>query len=120
MSDDSTSYIDNSRTTCLCDVGRPDFLAATAIAADGSGHLVLAQVDAIGSPDIGYDPTCSAVDHEQLGALPIEYVRRLTVTRRTHRCGRRTKSGVPCQSPVARPGDACGWHRAPTNERNHA
>ena len=116
---DNASIIVDARTICLCDVGRPDCLAATAIAADGTEHLVLARVDAIGS-HVGYDPTCSAVDHEQLGALPLEYVRRITVSSRTHRCGRRTKSGAPCRTPVARPGDTCAWHRTPTNEENHA
>jgi hypothetical protein len=104
--------IDPDRTACLCDLGRPDYLAATAVAADGSEHLVLARCDALGDETVRYDHTCAAAAHDQLGALPIEYVRRITISRRrTHRCGRRTKSGTPCQTPVTRPGDACGWHR---------
>jgi hypothetical protein len=27
------------------------------------------------------------------------------------RCGRRTKSGRSCRTPVARAGDTCAWHR---------
>jgi hypothetical protein len=108
---DNANLIDDSRTRCLCDVGRDDYVAATAVAPDGSEHLLLARCDAIGDLDVRYDPTCSGVVHEQLGALPIEIVRRITISRRVNRCGRRTKSGTPCQTPVTRPGDACGWHR---------
>jgi hypothetical protein len=105
------SIVDDSRTRCLCDVGRDDYIAATAVAADGSEHLVLASCDALGDDNVTYDPMCTDVAHEQLGELPLEYARRITVSRRTHRCGRPTKSGAPCQAPVTRPGDACGWHR---------
>jgi hypothetical protein len=105
--------IDCARTTCLCDVGQPDYIAATAISADGAEHLVLAERDAINAEDARYDSTCSAVAHEQTGPLPLEFVRRLTaVARRLHRCGRRTASGGRCRIIVSRPGDACGWHRA--------
>jgi hypothetical protein len=93
---ENASLIDDSRTRCLCDVGRDDYIAATAVAADGREHLVLAQTEAIGDPDVTYDPTCADVAHEQLGALPIEVVRRITITVRTHRCGRRTgQAGHP-------------------------
>jgi putative component of membrane protein insertase Oxa1/YidC/SpoIIIJ protein YidD len=111
MTNDNANLIDDSRTRCLCDVGRDDYIAATAVAADGSEHLVLARCDALGDNNVRYDPTCSEVVHEQLGELPIEIVRKITISRRTHRCGRRTKSGTPCRTPVGRDGDACVWHR---------
>jgi hypothetical protein len=114
MTNDNTNFIDNDRTRCLCDVGQTDYLAATAVAADGSTHLLLAQVDAIGDGNVRYDPTCRDIPHEQLGTLPPEFVRSV---RRTHRCGRPTKSGAPCQTPVTRPGDTCAWHRT---EARHA
>jgi hypothetical protein len=69
---DDADLIDDARTRCLCDVGRPDYLAATAIAADGSSHLLLAQVDAIGAESVTYDASCSTVAHEQLGPLPLD------------------------------------------------
>jgi hypothetical protein len=99
------------RSACLCDVGQADYLAATAITADGDEHLVLAKHSAIGDPTVRYDSSCRDVAHEQLGALPIEYVRRLTIIRRTHRCGRRTQAGRPCRIRVAAAGDTCEWHR---------
>jgi hypothetical protein len=49
------------------------------------------------------------------GELPIEVVRRITIASRTHRCGRRTKSGQPCRVPVQHAGDTCSWHRASTD-----
>ena len=116
----NASFIDNCRTVCLCVAGCEDYVAATAIAADGSEHLVLAQLDAIGNPDVGYDPNCSAIAHEQLGALPLEYVRRITISQRTHRCGAETKAGTPCRIPVRRRGDVCSWHRTPTHRKEPA
>jgi putative component of membrane protein insertase Oxa1/YidC/SpoIIIJ protein YidD len=106
-----SDFIDPDHTACLCDVGSPDYIAAIAIGPDCDQRLILAMRDAIGDPDVRYDPTCSDVGHEQLGALPIEIVRRITISGRVNRCGRRTKSGTPCQTPVTRAGDACGWHR---------
>ena len=120
MTNNNANLIDDCRTRCLCAVGRDDYIAATAVASDGTEHLVLARCDALGDENVRYDPACTDVAHEQLGALPLEFVRRVTISQRTHRCGRPTKSGAPCRTPVARPGDACGWHCTPTNERNHA
>jgi len=118
MNNDNANLIDDDRTRCLCDVGQPDYLAATAVAADGATHLLLAQVDAIGDETVRYDPTCSAVRHEQTGPLPpgVQY-RVWQVLGNRHddrdgwRCGRPTKSGTRCRTPVHRPGDACAWHR---------
>jgi hypothetical protein len=112
---DNTSLIDNDRTACLCDVGQDDYVAATAIAADGTEHLVLAEQASINDPTVVYDPTCSDVAHEQPGPLPLDVVKRITIAERTHRCGRRTKSGAPCRTSVTRAGDCCAWHRTRAN-----
>ena len=113
MTHDHNNLMDPDHTRCLCDVGAPDYLAATAVAADGSSHLLLARAEDIGVESATYDPTCSTVAHEQLGPLPLEVVRRITATRRQARlfCGRPTKSGRPCRIEVTRPGLACGLHR---------
>jgi hypothetical protein len=107
----SHSFIDAVRSACLCDVGAVDYVAATAVAADGGEHLVLAHREGINADTAVYDATCRDVAHEQGGALPIEFVRRLMISRRTHRCGRRTQAGRPCQIRVAAEGLACEWHR---------
>lgn len=111
MSTNGANLIDNVRSACLCDAGGTEYVAAVAVAADGAEHLVLAQHSAIGDQSVRYDSACRDVAHEQLGPLPIEYVRRLTVSRRTHRCGRPTQTGRPCRVRVQADGDACDWHR---------
>lgn len=113
MSDDY--LIDNARSAHLCAAGLPGYVAATAIEADGAEHLVLVQAGSVGDKAVRYNPACPEVEHEQLGPLPLDVVRRITISRRTLRCGRRTKQGAPCQTPVARAGDACGRHRAGAN-----
>ena len=47
MTGEGANIIDSRRTVCLCDVGRPDYIAATAVGADGQARLVLARVEAI-------------------------------------------------------------------------
>jgi hypothetical protein len=104
--------IDADRTICLCAAGQPDYIAATAVAADGGEHLVLALEAAVGDERVRYDARCRAVAHEQLGELPIEYVRRVTIAAtRRHRCGRPTAAGGRCRIEVDRPGGACHWHK---------
>src|SRR6476661_7552300 len=102
MTDDERSdFIDPARTVCLCDVGSVDYVAAAAIGPCGEERLVLARRDAIGDENVRYDPTCSTTaPHERVGALPDEFVRRLTISRRAHRCGRRTCKGLPCRMRV--------------------
>lgn len=107
--------LDYDRSVCLCDVGQADYLAATAIDANGIEHLVLAERSAISDPTVQYESTCRDVAHEQLGALPLESVRRLTISRRAHRCGRRTQAGRPCRIRVSTEGQACEWHRTKTD-----
>jgi hypothetical protein len=111
VSDDRTSLLDDDHTRCLCDVGGDGYIAATAVADDGSTHLLLARVDAIGNSDVTYDPTCQDISHEQLGQLPEHVTRRMRAAP-IHRCGRVTKTtGRPCRIEVARPGEPCGLHR---------
>lgn len=117
---DKAAIIDEEHSACLCDVGQPDYVAATAVDPDGTQHLVLARQDAIGDLAVTYSTTCAGVAHEQLGPLPLEYVSRITITRRRqrgHRCGRRTRSGTVCRMRVSQPGAACEWHRTTTPER---
>ncbi len=83
--DDDLDLIDPARSARLYDVGLPGFIAATAIGADGETHLVLAHGDALGDPTVRYDPDTLDALHEQRGPLPLEYVRRVTITSRTHR-----------------------------------
>jgi hypothetical protein len=116
MTADKANLLDDLRTACLCDARAPGLLAATAIAADGSEHYLLALRVAIGDESARYDPTTPQAPHEQLGELPSEFVRRLTVAARTHRCGRRTCKGRPCRIRVDRPGQACEFHRLATDD----
>jgi hypothetical protein len=82
---ENANFIDDARTACLCDVGRPDYIAATAVGADGTEQLVLAELAALGDDNVRYDANCAAVEHEHLGALPLEFVRRITIARRARR-----------------------------------
>lgn len=111
MSTDSANLIDYERTACLCSAGQPNYWAAVCVTASGDEHLVLAKHSAIGNPAVLYDPTCNRIAHDQLRPLPIEFVRRLTISRRTHRCGRPTQTGRSCRIRVQADGDACDWHR---------
>jgi len=111
MTDDDVLLIDPHRQRCLCDVGAPGFRVAVAVDADGEQHLLLADVDRIGDETALVNTSCPSASHDQLGPLPLEFTRRLTVSLRTHRCGRMTKSGAPCRIAVHRPGDACARHR---------
>ena len=80
--------IDGRRTVRLADVGCADYVAAAAIKPDGSEHLVLARLDQLGDDTAsGYDADCPQATHEQLGPLPLEFVRRLTISRRRSRRG---------------------------------
>lgn len=112
--DDDMELLDFAGSACLCDIGGGEYIAAVAVGADGEQRLVLAERGSVGDEAVRYDPTCSEATHEQLGPLPLEYVRRLTISRRgshAHRCGRPTKAGTPCKIPVSDTGAACGFHR---------
>lgn len=113
--EDSANIIDDERTVTLGDVGQPDYLAAVAVDLNGREHLVLADRNRVGDLEATYAAHCPDVSHEQLGPLPLAVVRRIVIasrrSRSTQLCGRPTKSGQPCQIPVASHGQACGWHR---------
>lgn len=119
---DRTSLIDDDRSACLCDAGLPGYVAAVAVAADGRTDLVLANEELVGDDRHTYNHATPEARHEQLGPLPLEYVRRITINNRRlrgHRCGRRTKSGTVCRMRVPNPGDACEWHRTSSTERTN-
>jgi hypothetical protein len=98
---DWTAPVDPLRSVGLC----ADYTAALVIDANGTEFLMLSHRDAIGHEPL-WDPGCALVSHEQTGALPTEFIRRLA----TNRCGRRTKSGRPCRARVAHAGAACRRH----------
>lgn len=106
MNDDANII---ERAVCLCAVGAPDYLAARAVAADGSEHLVLVERSAIGDPTVRYDSTCRHVAHERLGRLPDAICERILPA---PRCGRPTHAGTPCRQRVKATGQACGQHAA--------
>jgi hypothetical protein len=115
---DTRTYIDNLQSSCLCDAGLPSYIAAVLVAADGRQDLVLVHEELLGDERHTYNYTVPEAAHERVGPLPLEFVRKITISRRTHRCGRPTKStGAPCRTPVARPGDTCAWHRTIPSER---
>ena len=109
MTDTDGGFIDGARTVSLHDQGGINLLAATVIGWDFS-CLAILDADHFhdGTPMV--DPHCREVGHEQTGKLPIEFVKRIAIVHRVHRCGRRTKSGQPCRMPIANPGDTCAWH----------
>jgi hypothetical protein len=83
VNDDSDwELIDGDRTVGLSDVGAPGYFAATVITGTGETHYVLAQYERLGDDTARYEFNCPAASHEQLGPLPLEYVRRLTISRR--------------------------------------
>ena len=103
-------FIDAERTACLCDVGGAEYVAATVVAPTGESNLILVRYDALGT-DATYRSDCPSAPHEQCGPLPAHWQAR--ITRALVRCGRPTKAGAPCRTPVTRAGAACGWHSTP-------
>lgn len=85
MTDYEGDIVNTARSVNLDDVGLPGYRAATTVSTDGTVHLILARRDRLGDDNTRYDPGCSVAEHEALGALPLEYIRRLTVARRRHR-----------------------------------
>lgn len=83
MTGDEWDLIDNA--VSLDDVGAPDYMAAVVVDAEGTKHLVLAHRKFLGDSTARFDAECSSIEHEQLGALPLEYCRRLTISRRRQR-----------------------------------
>ncbi|BCO36848.1 hypothetical protein BMW24_018280 [Mycobacterium heckeshornense] len=112
---DATLLIDSRRSTHLCDVGAPGFLAVAAVGSDGDTTLLVADADRLGDPTAGFDSACRAVEHEQLGALPPYWRSRVRLA--PTRCGRATAAGGRCRVVVTRPGQTCGWHRSGGREK---
>lgn len=106
---DAGNWIDWDRTVCLCDSGRPDYLAATIVAVDGSADLVLVYRRGIGDPAFTVDRTCRDASHEQLGPLPPQWAARARFDP-LPLC-EPTLAGRPCRSHVSVPGEACVSHR---------
>jgi hypothetical protein len=104
---DRTAIVDSARSVDLDDVGLIGTELAVCVTSDGEVHFALIDVGLLGS-DAGYDPSARTAPHEQLGALPEQYARRIDALQ--PRCGRRAKSGVACRTPVAHQGDSCFWH----------
>jgi hypothetical protein len=112
MTEDRSYFVVPDRCASLGEAGRQDYYVASALDHDGNEHLVLVESRSVGDPAVRYDATCLDVDHEQVGPLPLEFVRRLAVAARVHRCGRLTQAGRPCRIRVAVVGAACEWHRS--------
>jgi hypothetical protein len=74
---DDRGIVDRARTVNLADVGGPGYEAATVIDRNGNAHLALVQRSLIGNLTAVYDESCSAVEHEQLGARPPQTIRRI-------------------------------------------
>jgi hypothetical protein len=99
---------DPQREAPLDDVGLPCYTATVAVDRDGNETLWLAGRPLLGDRDA--DRGNPNPPHERLGRLPRHY--RDALWGDQLRCGRPTASGRPCQARVAKPGDACGQHRA--------
>lgn len=106
---DLSNWMDPVRSCCLCDVGADGFIAATAVGADGTEHLVLAARDSLGDETVVYNPDCPDVAHEGLGRLP-RHIRERICGEDYLRCGRPRWDGQPCRQRVKEPGQSCSVH----------
>jgi hypothetical protein len=75
---DERGIVDRARTAGLTDVGSPMYEAATVISRDGTPHLALVRKSDVGNLSAVYDESASAVEHEQLGPLPPQTIRRIS------------------------------------------
>ncbi|MBO0883101.1 MAG: hypothetical protein J2P17_22755 [Mycobacterium sp.] len=103
------SFILDDRSACLCDHGAPGYTAAVLVAADGRHDYALVDQGSIGTGTT-YDATTPQAEHEQLGALPDDFLRRVELSRL--RCSRITAAGRRCRTRVHRPGESCWRHTA--------
>lgn len=96
------SLVDYARTTCLCDAGNPDYLAALVVEADGTERVVLAEKASIGDPKARYNATCHRPPPraDRAAAIRVQApgVRRPAVWRTDH-----LGPAVPPQGRGARP-----------------
>lgn len=102
-----TYTVDPLRSRSLADVGGADLIATVVIGDDGDEQLILARASALGDRSVQIE--AARTPHEQDGPLNGWWSAR--VARVQPRCGRRTKAGPACRTPVAHPGDACAHHR---------
>jgi hypothetical protein len=102
------NLLDGDRSAHLWDVGLDGYLAATAVASDGTEHFVLVLLDGLGDDDVVYDSACRNACHEQLGKLSGGWRER--VWGDLARCGRPTAAGQPCRRIVGAPGESCTQH----------
>ena len=110
---DNRPIVDPQQVACLGNGSH----AVVAITPDGDTRFWIM------GPDLDDQTSgCASPDHaphEQAGPLPPVYRQRLNAV--LLRCGAPTLStGLPCRTPVARPGQRCGHHRQPvtTEEQN--
>jgi hypothetical protein len=86
MNNENTHLIDSQRSVSLHDVGLSAYRAVVSVDPDGREHFVLAQRAAINDQTVLCDLTCADVEHEKVGELPLEFVRRIAISSRTNRC----------------------------------
>lgn len=101
-----SSVVDWARTACLCQSGMPGYVAAVAVAEDGTESLWLVDEPQLSRPDAPCGDPCQR--HEQVGRLPRGFRDRIWGD--ALRCGAATYAGAPCRIRVAEPGDRCGHH----------
>jgi hypothetical protein len=104
--DDHGPIVDPQRSTCLCDAGAPDYVAAVCVTPDGEDVLWLVSKSELHAEH----PRCGVAQqrHEQLGRLP-QWIRE-RVWGELLRCGRPRGNGQPCRSRVLIPGRPCSFH----------
>lgn len=83
--DDGWDIVDSARSVRLDDVGAPGYDAVVLVADNGSTYFMIADRERLGDVTAVYDITGSQTKHEQLGALPLDVVRRIAIARRQQR-----------------------------------
>lgn len=74
---DRRGIVDSARTVNLADVGAPGYLAAVVVDLNGDERLVLVRRCDVGNFSSLFDDSCRDVEHEQLGQLPPQTIRRI-------------------------------------------
>ncbi|OBA65739.1 hypothetical protein A5633_03400 [Mycolicibacterium elephantis] len=103
--------LDRERADYLDDVGAPGWSVAMVLIVDPTGRFDGIEVPILLRPNatMVYDMLCSAVPHEQLGPLSVEWQQRIRDA--VWRCGRPTRNGTRCRAIVSQHGDTCRHHR---------
>lgn len=103
--------IDWERSTCLCDAGEPDYVAAVCVTDSGDDVLLLVHVPSLDSEHSQHGNPNQ--QHERLGPLPRRVYDRIWSAHYDDdgaRCGRPRADGQPCRQRVSEPGAACCFH----------